>query len=348
MSTLHRSGARRSSLGHFEQLESREMLSAHALGAAVMPAASFLNSVDSHLVHDAQVIARNLTARVANLPAQVPNLSSEFANISSELANLSSDLANLSSEFAQFGNHLAFGNQTHFTATLSDPSNAAATGTISYQTGLVQGATQTTLAVNVNGATANSTLNVNVGGTTVGTLTTDANGAGSLVLSSNPTGTEQALPTNFPTSIAGGTTVSVGTLSGTLATQFNNSHGLLHQNLTANLTDSTNTSATGTIAYHTSLVHGVPQTTFSANVTGAAANSTVDVVVGSTTVGTITTDATGAGSLMFSSNPTGAQLALPTNFPTSIAAGTTVSVGSSSGTLTSTGYSAFHHIWHRH
>jgi len=324
------------------------MLSAHALGGIVMPAVSFLNGLDSHLVHDAQAIAHHLTAQVANLPAQIPNLSSEFANISSELANLSSDLANLSSEFAQFGNHLAFGNQTHLTATLSDPNNTAATGSISLQTGLVQGVNQTTFAVNVNGATANSTLNVNVGGTTVGTLTTDANGAGSLVLSSNPTGTEQALPTNFPTSIAGGTTVSVGTLSGTLATQFNNGHGLLHQNLTANLTDSTSTSAAGTIAYNTSLVHGIPQTTFSANVTGAAANGTLNVVVGSTTVGTITTDATGAGSLMLSSNPTGTQQLLPTNFPTSIAAGTNVSVGSLGGTLTSTGYSSFHHIWHRH
>jgi len=320
MSTLHRSGARRSPLGHFEQLESREMLSAHALGAAVMPAASFIADAHSHLANSAHIAAPNFGGQVANL----------------------------SGDFARFGNHFAFGNQTHLTASLSDPNNAGATGSISLQTGLVQGVNQTTFAVNVSGAAANSTLNVNVGGTTVGTLTTDANGTGSLVLSSNPTGTEQALPTNFPTSIAGGTTVSVGTLSGTLATQFNNGCGVFHQNLTANLTDPANTSATGTIAYNTSLVHGVPQTTFSVNVTGAAANSPVDVIVGSTTVGTINTDAAGAGSLVLSSNPTGSQLALPTNFPASIAAGTTVSVGTLSGTLTSTGYSSFHHIWHRH
>ena len=42
-------------------------------------------------------------------------------------------------------------------------------------------------------------------------------GAGSLVLSSNPTGTEQALPLDFPTNLSPGSTLTVGTLTGTLA-----------------------------------------------------------------------------------------------------------------------------------
>ena len=58
-----------------------------------------------------------------------------------------------------------------------------------------------------------------MGGTVVGQITTDSSGDGSLILSSNPKDSnEQSLPTNFPTTITSGTAVTVGTLSGTLAT----------------------------------------------------------------------------------------------------------------------------------
>jgi hypothetical protein len=50
----------------------------------------------------------------------------------------------------------------------------------------------------------------------VGQLTTDETGAGSLVLSSDPTGTQELLPAGFPTNVSAGSTVTVGTLSGTL------------------------------------------------------------------------------------------------------------------------------------
>jgi hypothetical protein len=77
----------------------------------------------------------------------------------------------------------------------------------------------TKFKVSVTGAAASSTLNVAVDGTVVGQLSTDSTGAGSLVLSSNPQGSEQQLPTNFPTTIAAGSTVTVGTLTGTLAAE---------------------------------------------------------------------------------------------------------------------------------
>lgn len=105
-------------------------------------------------------------------------------------------------------------------AALADPNSSTAGGSVSYETGTEHGVTKTTFAVSVTGATPSSTLNVVIGdpttGTIVGQLVTDATGAGQLVLSSNPHGTQQALPANFPTSIAAGTTVSVGTLTGTL------------------------------------------------------------------------------------------------------------------------------------
>jgi hypothetical protein len=108
--------------------------------------------------------------------------------------------------------------QTDLTAALIDPSTTA-TGTVTYQIGSGCGGTvSTSLTVTVSGAAASSTLDVAIGGVTVGTLTTDSSGAGTLVLSSNPTGSQQALPSNFPTSIAAGTVVTVGSLSGTFAT----------------------------------------------------------------------------------------------------------------------------------
>jgi hypothetical protein len=84
----------------------------------------------------------------------------------------------------------------------------------------VNGVPSAQLVVGVRGAAANSTLNVSIGGVVVGTLTTDANGNGNLVLSSNPKNPgEQPFPANFPSSIAPGTTVSVGTLRGSLVAQ---------------------------------------------------------------------------------------------------------------------------------
>jgi hypothetical protein len=106
--------------------------------------------------------------------------------------------------------------QTALTASLTDP-NSTATGTVTYQTGSGCGGTATTsLTVSVTGAAASSSLDIVIGGVTVGTLTTNSSGAGSVVFSSNPAGTELVLPTNLP-SINLGTTITVGSLSGTFA-----------------------------------------------------------------------------------------------------------------------------------
>jgi hypothetical protein len=89
---------------------------------------------------------------------------------------------------ASFGSHSA-NDETSFTATLTDSSGTAA-GTATYSTQTVDGEVKTTFSVTVAGATAATTFDVAMGDTVVGQVTTDETGAGSRVLSSNPTGTE--------------------------------------------------------------------------------------------------------------------------------------------------------------
>jgi hypothetical protein len=246
---------------------------------------------------------------------------------------------------ASLGSHSA-SDETSFTATLTD-SEGTATGTATYSTHTSDGELETTFSVSIAGATANSTFDVTVGETVVGQLTTDDTGAGSLVLSSNPTGTEQELPADFPTDIGADTAISIGTLSGTLAADTDSGdgegeghgggchHSSVDTSLEASLTDTDTTStATGTASYSADSETG--DTTFSVSVTGTAASSTLDVALDDTVVGQLTTDETGAGSLVLSSNPTETEQALPLDFPTNLTAGSTVTVGTLTGTLAST------------
>ena len=285
-----------------EQLETRDMLAGHGFG-------------DFH--HFSESVAASVTAQIGSFAATQANVQA--------LAHSAVFAGQTSST------------ETELTAQLTDPNNSSALGSIKYEVETHNGTSETELKVAIRGATASSTLDVTIGGVVVGQLTTDANGAGKLVLSSDPTGTEQALPANFPTSIAAGTAVSVGTLAGTLATPEEvGCHAANGTNLSAALTDANGTD-TGTIIYHTSTKNGVTTTTLAASVTGATASSTLDVTIGGTIVGQITTDANGAGTLVLSSNPTGTQQPLPANFPTSIVSGMAVSIGTASGTLAASG-----------
>lgn len=242
--------------------------------------------------------------------------------------------------------------QTSFTASLTDPNNSTATGTANYTTSTADGTTAANFAVNVSGAAANTTFDVAVGDTIVGRLTTDDTGAGELLLSNNPTGSEQQLPADFPADISADAVVTVGTLTGTLAADTstggdtgtegdsgtdgdtntgNGCHSSAATSLTSSLTDQSST-ATGSASYQTDNSTG--ETTFFVSITGAAADSTFDVAIDDTAVGQLTTDSTGAGTLEFSSNPAGTQQALPLDFPTNISAGSTVTVGTLTGTFT--------------
>jgi hypothetical protein len=234
--------------------------------------------------------------------------------------------------------------ETSFTATLTD-SSGTATGTATYSTQTFEGEVETTFSVTVAAATADTTFDVTVGDTVVGQLTTDDTGAGSLVLSSNPTGTEQELPADFPSNIGADTAITVGTLSGSLVadTSTGNGEGEGHgsgchgdssvdTSLEASLTDlDTTSTATGTASYQVDNESGT--TTFSVSVSGATASSTLDVAIDDTVVGQLTTDETGAGSLVLSSDPSDTEQALPLDFPTNLSAGSTVTVGTLTGTL---------------
>jgi trimeric autotransporter adhesin len=264
--------------------------------------------------------------------------------------------ANFSVGTLQSSATAGYGAGTVLTAALTD-STSGATGTVTYSTGSHCGNAETELTISVTGAADNTSLDISIGGTVVGTLMTDSTGAGKLVLSSDPSGTEQSLPSNFPTSIAAGTAVTVGSLGGTFAAPTSNggsddggSSGCSHSvgtRFSASLTDATG--ATGTATVTTKTYNGTTTTKFTVSVTGAADSSPLDVVIDGTTVGTLMTDSTGAGTLALSSNPTGIEQPLPSNFPT-VSSGSTITVGSLSGTFatSTTSVSAHFAQAHRH
>ncbi len=318
--SLRKSSFRR--LGAGEQLEDRAMLSAHGLGFGAS-----LQQFESQF-------SQSSIAEVASHAIQ------------SAITHLTSDASH-----------------TVLSTQLTD-SSGSGTGTATYSTSTVDGTTVTSFNVSITGATSDTTLDVAIGGTVVGQITTDSSGAGTLSLSSNPTSSQQALPSNFPTTVAAGTAVTVGTLSGTLATSTDMSGGCGGEGdggglsdvtrLTAQLTDSSST-ATGKVSYTTgTAADGTTVTRFKVTVTGATASTTLDVAVGGTVVGQITTDSSGDGSLILSSNPKDSnEQSLPTNFPTTITSGTAVTVGTLSGTLatptdSSSSYSGFRSFFRRH
>lgn len=225
---------------------------------------------------------------------------------------------------------------------LSDDTGLAAT--VSYSTHTEDGATERQLKIKVSGAEADSTLDVLVDDVLVGTVATDADGNGSLILSSDPDDDEQQLPADL--AIAAGTTVSVGSLSGALAATTprhlcgrGNSDGTATR-LRAALADPENEAALGTAVLKTHTEEQtegdetttLTTTTLAVRVTAAAASSTLDVTVGEVLVGQVTTDENGDAKVVFSTNPTGTQVAF-TNVPTDVTASTTVTVGTLTGTL---------------
>lgn len=93
--------------------------------------------------------------------------------------------------------------------------------------------------------------------------------------------------------------------------------------------------ATGTGEYSVSMVKGVSQRTFEAEVVKGAANTTYPVSINGVVVGQLLTNANGRGELEFKDSPKSGQHAFPANFP-SMAIGTSVSVdGLVSGTIAS-------------
>jgi hypothetical protein len=212
--------------------------------------------------------------------------------------------------------------QTVLSVQLSD-STSGASAAVNYRTN----GDDTRLAVVVKGAEADATLDVSVAGTVVGQITTDANGAGKLVLSSDPHGHESALPDDFPTDVAVDTAVSVGTLSGTLVAGPLACPAPLGIGLVAPLSDANNSTARGVVGLRTF----ASETEVVVKVSGAEASSSLDVTIGDTVVGQLETDENGAGKLVLSTDPTDDETDLPDDVAAAITTGTTVSVGTLTG-----------------
>jgi hypothetical protein len=195
------------------------------------------------------------------------------------------------------------------TATLS---GTAGSGQVTFTPGTTAG--QNTLAVSVTGLAASQTYSVQVDGTSVGQVSTDASGNGSVTLS-NVTATVKAgsVVSVVDTSTDPATTA----LSGTLAP------GACHggQALGASLSGTT---GSGSATFHPD------QGSLKVSVSGLTAGATYSVQVSSgtatpVTVGQITTDSSGNGKLTAS------------GLTASITAGTTISVVDSTGATILTG-----------
>jgi len=211
--------------------------------------------------------------------------------------------------------------KTSLTANLTG--SGTSTGTVSFKSETEDGVAKSLFTASVQGATANSLVPVSINGTGVGQIQPNASANGSLGFSTTPTGTQLAFPANFPTSLTAGAAVSIGSLTGTLGTT---SAEVKHNAVvSANLTGTT--AATGSALFVNENLHGLALMFFTVNIKGATPGAALDVTVAGTKVGTITADASGNGTLVFSSVPAGSALAFPANFPTNVGAGASISVG---------------------
>jgi phage protein U len=206
---------------------------------------------------------------------------------------------------------------TVLTATLTGATGTAGTATFTSSTT----AGTNSLGLKVSGLAASTSFSVMAGTTMVGTITTDAKGNGSLKLSS------------LAATIAAGTALtlvdpgSATVLTGTFATATPCQPG---SGLSAPLTGATGTS--GNLHFLTSATAG--QNAIDVQVKGLAASSTFTVNVGTTTVGSIATDANGKGQLKL------------TGLSTTAAAGTAVTILDSTGATVLSGtlaLDAHHH-----
>ncbi len=263
--------------------------------------------------------SRNLLCGHAVGTADVKTLARAINSAASPVAHFSTSPTRSDSSHAE----------TELTAALTD-SATGASGTATYETATRCGNTSTRLIISVTGAAASSNIDVTIDGTVVGQVQTDASGNGKLVLSTK----DGTLPSSFPTTLAAGSTIRVGSLTGIFATSTDDSdgdhgcEGATRTRLTASLTD-TNSSATGTATLKTKTYDGTTRTFFTVSVTGAAIGSALDVTIDGVVVGQVQTDSTGAGSLTLSTKAG----TLPANFPTTVTAGSTITVGTLSGTF---------------
>ncbi len=167
-----------------------------------------------------------------------------------------------------------------------------ASGTATYNPNAASG--QTNFTLTVTGLTASSTFEVDVNGTSIGSISTDATGAGTLTLSSSTLAISSGSTIVVVDPQTSVTVIHVldttDLLSGTFASSGGSYSGATQ--FTATLTGATGTS--GFVEFASSSTAG--QNIFGLMVSGLTASTTYTVDVGGTSIGTFTTDANGAGS----------------------------------------------------
>jgi len=211
------------------------------------------------------------------------------------------------------------GHQAGLTAALTDPAGGTSTANVNVQTAKLFGLSETVVTVTGDASAAGTTVPVTVNGNAVGNVAIGSNGFGILIL---PTA-------SITPAITTGGAVSVGGLTGTLATITGNNGHHDHDNddggLTAMLADPANASATANVTLKTADLLGVSQTAIKVTGDLTAAGTTVQVMIGGTAVGNLTLDASGNGMLVVPTSSLG----------TPATAGTPISVGSLTGPLAS-------------
>lgn len=150
------------------------------------------------------------------------------------------------------------GAEVTYTASLSNASGA--TGTAAYL------ADSNSLKIQVKGAAASSTLDIQLDGVSIGSLTTDVSGNGKVTL------------TDLTAVVNANSALTVGDLAGTFT----------QAKFTATLVGSASTQ-TGSAGYNT-LRHAL-----NLYITGAAAKTAYNVLIDGVSIGTLTTNKSGAG-----------------------------------------------------
>lgn len=207
---------------------------------------------------------------------------------------------------------IEFGDDATFSATLSNATGA--TGTASYI------ANSKTLMIQVKGAAVSTTLDVQLDGTSIGSLTTDASGNGSLKL------------TNLTNTVNVSSALTIGDVTGTFSAapseyeSENNEHsgreGHCGGEAAFTATISNSTGATGTASYFTNT------NSLKVKVTGATASTTLDVQMDGKSIGSVSTDASGNGTVTVKS------------LTSAVTATSTLTVGDLTGTFTQNNFSA--------
>ena len=189
------------------------------------------------------------------------------------------------------------------TLTASLTGDTGTSGSVTFTSNTSSG--DNSLVVQVSGLAASSTFTVTSGTTTLGTITTDVNGSGKLSV------------TNLSPALAAGADITVvdaneaTVLTGTLADPNAKTR------LSAILTGATGTS--GNAHFHSNTETG--DNRLRVRVSGLTADATYEVQVDGTTVGQITTDDNGSGTLSLS------------NLSLTAAANSVVTVLDSQGTI---------------